>query len=136
MLPDPDVLFVGDGDVLTSAGPTSGLDACLHLVRADHGAAPANRVARACAVPPWREGGQARYAERPVPAAAGTGMAEAGHRALEHLDRPLTTADLAGRARMGPHTFRGSSGRGASGRGAPGRDAEPLPRNDSAGAAP
>src|SRR5882757_8677192 len=52
---DPEVLFVDDGDVLTSAGVASGIDVCLHLVRADHGSAVANRVARQCVAPPWRE---------------------------------------------------------------------------------
>ena len=66
---DPDVLFVDDGDVLTSAGVAAGVDLCLHLVRRDHGSEVANRVARRCVVPPWRDGGQAQFIERPVPAA-------------------------------------------------------------------
>ena len=64
---DDDVLFVDDGDVLTSAGVAAGVDLCLHLIRRDHGTAVANRVARRCVVPPWRDGGQAQFIERPVP---------------------------------------------------------------------
>ena len=63
------MLFVDDGDVLTSAGAASGVDLCLHLVRRDHGSEVANRVARRCVVPPWRDGGQAQYIEQPVPQA-------------------------------------------------------------------
>ena len=53
---DENVLFVDDGDVLTSAGLAAGVDLCLHLIRRDHGTAVANRVARHCVVPPWRDG--------------------------------------------------------------------------------
>ena len=61
---DPDVLFVDDGDVLTSAGVAAGVDLCLHIVRRDHGSEVANRAARRCVVPPWRDGGQAQFIER------------------------------------------------------------------------
>ncbi|MGH8877565.1 MAG: DJ-1/PfpI family protein, partial [Stackebrandtia sp.] len=60
---DPEVLYIDDGDVLTSAGQAAGLDLCLHLVRKDHGAAIANRVARRLDVQPQREGGQAQFIE-------------------------------------------------------------------------
>src|SRR6266498_2933125 len=70
---DPDVLFVDDGDVLTSAGAASGIDVCLHLVRKDHGSEVANHVARMCVAPPWRDGGQAQYIENPVPDATSHG---------------------------------------------------------------
>uniref|UniRef100_UPI00037E7B68 GlxA family transcriptional regulator n=1 Tax=Nocardiopsis lucentensis TaxID=53441 RepID=UPI00037E7B68 len=63
---DADVLFVDDGDVLTSAGAAAGVDLCLHLVRRDHGSEVANRAARTCVVPPWRDGGQAQYIEQPM----------------------------------------------------------------------
>ncbi|MFF9197762.1 GlxA family transcriptional regulator [Streptomyces sp. NPDC014779] len=102
---DPDVLFVDDGDVLTSAGAASGVDVCLHLVRRDHGAAVANQVARACVVPPWRDGGQAQYIEHPVPPPSGNGTSATRQWALEHLDEPLTLARLAGHARMSLRTF-------------------------------
>lgn len=102
---DPDVLFVDDGDVLTSAGAASGMDVCLHVVRSDHGSAVANRVARHCVVPPWREGGQAQYIEQPIPEEGATGTAATRAWALEHLDRPLALRELAARARMSPRTF-------------------------------
>ncbi|MFF9691332.1 GlxA family transcriptional regulator [Streptomyces sp. NPDC014623] len=102
---DPDVLFVDDGDVLTSAGAASGVDVCLHLVRKDHGTEIANRVARACVVPPWRDGGQAQYIELPVPEASANGTASTRQWALENLGEPLTLAELAGHARMSMRTF-------------------------------
>ncbi|MFE6158382.1 GlxA family transcriptional regulator [Streptomyces sp. NPDC056486] len=102
---DPEVLFVDDGDVLTSAGAASGVDVCLHVVRSDHGSAVANRVARHCVVPPWREGGQAQYIEQPIPDEGTTGTAATRAWALEHLDRPLALRELAAHARMSPRTF-------------------------------
>lgn len=102
---DPGVLFVDDGDVLTAAGVAAGVDLCLHLVRRDHGSEVANRVARLCVVPPWREGGQAQFIERPVPepSAATTSVTRAW--ALEQLHRPLSLSELAGHARMSVRTF-------------------------------
>ncbi|MFI6092840.1 GlxA family transcriptional regulator [Streptomyces sp. NPDC051218] len=102
---DPDVLFVDDGDVLTSAGAASGVDVCLHVVRSDHGSAVANRVARHCVVPPWREGGQAQYIEQPIPDEGAAGTAATRAWALEHLHRPLALRELAAHARMSPRTF-------------------------------
>ena len=67
VLVDENVLFVDDGDVLTSAGLAAGIDLCLHIIRRDHGAQVANAVARYCVVPPWREGGQAQFIDRQVP---------------------------------------------------------------------
>lgn len=75
MLLDADVLFVDDGTILTSAGAASGVDVCLHILRNDHGSELANKVARRCVVPPWRDGGQAQYIEQPVPDAAATSTA-------------------------------------------------------------
>ncbi|MDT9691348.1 helix-turn-helix domain-containing protein [Streptomyces sp. P9(2023)] len=102
---DEDVLFVDDGDVLTSAGAAAGVDLCLHLVRRDHGSATANAVARHCVVPPWRDGGQAQYIERPVPEPTTATTAPTRAWALERLDRPLTLTELAGHARMSVRTF-------------------------------
>ncbi|WP_405726766.1 helix-turn-helix domain-containing protein [Streptomyces sp. NBC_01537] len=102
---DPDVLFIDDGDVLTSAGAASGVDVCLHLVRRDHGSEVANRVARICVVPPWRDGGQAQYIERPVPETSANGTAAARQWALENLHEPLPLEDLAEQARMSLRTF-------------------------------
>jgi transcriptional regulator GlxA family with amidase domain len=102
---DADVLFVDEGAVLTSAGVAAGVDLCLHMVRRDHGSAVANRVARSCVVPPWRDGGQAQYVERPVPAAADTSTAGSREWALAHLDRPITLAELAANSGMSVRTF-------------------------------
>ncbi|MEU6382438.1 helix-turn-helix domain-containing protein [Streptomyces bauhiniae] len=102
---DPDVLFVDDGDLLTSAGAASGVDVCLHVVRRDHGAAVANDVARACVVPPWRDGGQAQYIQRPVPEEQVSGTSATRAWALERLHEPLSLTELAGHARMSRRTF-------------------------------
>ncbi|MFI2436715.1 GlxA family transcriptional regulator [Streptomyces sp. NPDC018693] len=102
---DPDVLFVDDGDVLTAAGVAAGIDLCLHLVRRDHGSEVANHVARLCVVPPWREGGQAQFIERPVPPPTDSGTATAREWALRELHRPITLAEFAERARMSTRTF-------------------------------
>jgi transcriptional regulator GlxA family with amidase domain len=100
---DADVLFTDDGDVLTSAGLSAGVDLCLHLLRLDHGSAVANRVARHCVVPPWRDGGQAQYIDRPLPTPRGESTAAARAWALEHLDADVPS--LARRAGMSLRTF-------------------------------
>ncbi|MFD7391977.1 GlxA family transcriptional regulator [Streptomyces sp. NPDC059852] len=102
---DPDVLFVDDGRVLTSAGAASGVDVCLHIVRTDHGSELANAVARRCVVPPFRDGGQAQYIEQPVPESGAASTAATRTWALEHLEEPLTLSDLARHARMSRRTF-------------------------------
>ncbi|MCX5329520.1 MULTISPECIES: GlxA family transcriptional regulator [unclassified Streptomyces] len=102
---DPDVLFVDDGRILTSAGAASGVDVCLHVVRTDHGSELANYVARCCVIPPFREGGQAQYIEQPVPELGATSTAATREWALGHLDEPLTLSDLAAHARMSLRTF-------------------------------
>ncbi len=103
---DPNVLYVDAGQVLTSAGTAAGIDLCLHLVRAEHGAAIANAVARRMVVPPHREGGQAQYVETPVPdSPAADDLGEVLDWAAGHLDQPLTVEALAGRALMSPRTF-------------------------------
>ncbi|GAA3338698.1 helix-turn-helix domain-containing protein [Amorphoplanes nipponensis] len=103
---DASMLYVDHGDVLTSAGTASALDACLHLVRGRLGAAAANRVARSLVVAPHREGGQAQYIERPLPAQAGTDpIAGVLEWALRHLAEPLTVERLAGVAHLSRRTF-------------------------------
>ncbi|MET0765024.1 MAG: helix-turn-helix domain-containing protein [Blastococcus sp.] len=102
---DPDVLFVDDGNVLTSAGVAAGIDLLLHLVRRDHGSEVANRVARRNVVAPWRDGGQSQFIERPVPEPGDSGTAATRTWVLERLGEPLTLADLAAHARMSVRTF-------------------------------
>lgn len=102
---DPDVLFVDEGRILTSAGAGAAVDLCLHLVRLDYGARVANAVARRCVVPPWREGGQAQFIERPVPEERDAGTAGARAWALAHLDRPIGIDDLAAQAAMSRRSF-------------------------------
>ena len=84
---DPDVLYVDDGDVLTSAGNAAGIDLLLHVVRRDHGAEVANRVARRNVVAPWRDGGQSQFSQGPDPS-RGCGADPCswpGHRRRPHL---------------------------------------------------
>jgi transcriptional regulator GlxA family with amidase domain len=102
---DPDVLFVDDGRILTSAGAASGVDVCLHLIRKDHGSELANAVARRCVVPPFRDGGQAQYIEQPVPEQGAASTAATRAWAVERLHEPLTLGDLAAHARMSLRTF-------------------------------
>jgi AraC family transcriptional regulator, transcriptional activator FtrA len=102
---DPDVLYVDDGDVLTSAGLAAGMDLCLHVVRGDLGADAATAIARWNVVPPHRDGGQAQYIDDPVPAAPGGGLAATRTWALERLHEPLTVDALARHAHMSPRTF-------------------------------
>ncbi|WP_043670287.1 GlxA family transcriptional regulator [Streptomyces xylophagus] len=102
---DPDVLFVQDGRMLTSAGAASGVDICLHIVRTDHGSELANAVARSCVVPPFRDGGQAQYIQQPVPDCGVTSTAATRDWALTHLDEPLALNDLARHAGMSLRTF-------------------------------
>jgi transcriptional regulator GlxA family with amidase domain len=100
---DPGVLFTDDGDVLTSAGLSAGVDLCLHLLRRDHGSEVANRVARHCVVPPWRDGGQAQYIERHVPPTDNASTAAARAWASEHLTTDVPA--LARHAGMSLRTF-------------------------------
>ncbi len=102
----PDVLYVDDGHVITSAGTVAAIDCCLHLVRQRHGADAANRVARLLVTPPHRQGGQAQYIEQPVPSLPSEhrlpGVMEW---AREHLSQPLSLDVLADVARMSRRTF-------------------------------
>ncbi|MFV2120749.1 helix-turn-helix domain-containing protein [Streptomyces sp. Act-28] len=97
---DPDVLYVDNGSVLTSAGKAAALDLCLHVVRLDHGSSVANAVARRLVVPPHRAGGQAQFVATPVPDRDDPPLAALFPWAIARLDRPLTVEDLARRARM------------------------------------
>ncbi len=97
---DPDVLYVDNGRVLTSAGKAAAMDLCLHLIRLDHGSAVANALARRLVVPPHRAGGQAQFVSTPVPAQDDHPLAELLPWILERLDQPLTVEDLARRANL------------------------------------
>jgi transcriptional regulator GlxA family with amidase domain len=102
---DPNVLFIDNGSVLTSAGVAAGIDLSLHLVRRDHGSEVANHAARLCVVPPWRDGGQAQFIEQPIPDNNASTTAATRVWALERLDEPLPLAELAAHARMSVRTF-------------------------------
>jgi AraC family transcriptional activator FtrA len=102
---DDSVLYIDDGDVLTSAGAAAGLDLCLHLVRQDFGAHIANQLARKLCVPAHRNGGQAQFVTRHVPETDDDSIAPVLEWATQHLDRPLTVAELARRAGMSQRTF-------------------------------
>ncbi|MFB7668143.1 helix-turn-helix domain-containing protein [Kitasatospora sp. NPDC056138] len=104
---DPDVLYVDDGDVLTSAGSAAGIDLCLHLVRRDHGAKVANTVARRFVVAPHRDGGQAQFIEAAVKPVEeeDDGVARSMQWALAHLSGPLTVPLLARQARMSDRSY-------------------------------
>ena len=102
---NPDVLFIDDGNVLTSAGVSAGIDLCLHVIRRDHGCEIANEAARSCVVPPWRDGGQAQYIRRPVAEPASTTTSHARVWALKHLHRPVVLAELAAQSNMSVRTF-------------------------------
>jgi transcriptional regulator GlxA family with amidase domain len=103
---DPDVLYVDDGDVLTSAGNAAGIDLLLHLVRRDHGADVANRVARRNVVAPWRDGGQSQFSAPDVLADdPGPGTAATRAFVLDRLGEPLPLDRLAAHAAMSVRTF-------------------------------
>jgi transcriptional regulator GlxA family with amidase domain len=102
---DADVLFVDDGEVLTSAGVGAGIDLCLHVIRRDHGSEVANRAARRSVVPPWRDGGQSQFIERPLPDLPDTSTAPTRAWALAHLHEPLGLSRLAREAGMSVRTF-------------------------------
>ncbi|WP_027943549.1 GlxA family transcriptional regulator [Amycolatopsis taiwanensis] len=102
---DPDVLYVDEGRVLTSAGKSAGTDLCLHVVRRDYGAAVANEIARRLVTPPHRDGGQAQYITTKVAKSSSDSLAPAMDWALSHLDEPITVDDLAARAHLTPRTL-------------------------------
>ncbi|MFF8970418.1 GlxA family transcriptional regulator [Streptomyces sp. NPDC014995] len=102
---EPDVLYVDDDPVITSAGTAAGIDACLHLVRKEQGPEVANRIARRMVVPPHRDGGQAQYIERPLPRSQCDTVGEVLVWMEQHLDEEVTVEQLAARAHMSPRTF-------------------------------
>ena len=102
---DPDVLYVRDGTVITSAGTAAGIDAALYLVRTELGSAVATTIARRMVVPPHRDGGQRQFIDRPVPASTAESLGPALTWMLEHLDEAFTVDDLARRSAMSSRTF-------------------------------
>ncbi len=101
---DPDALYVDEGEVMTSAGLSAGIDLSLHTIRKDFGAAAGERVARHMVAAPHREGGQAQFAKRP-PAEAGGSLEGTRRWAAERLERPLDVAAMSGHAGVSPRTF-------------------------------
>ena len=104
-LVDPDVLFVDEGAVLTSAGSAAGIDLGLHVIRQEEGAAVANAIARRLVVPPQRDGDQRQYVEHPMPPVQADTLHETLRWMSEHLGDDLTVEQLAARAHMSPRTF-------------------------------
>jgi transcriptional regulator GlxA family with amidase domain len=102
---EPDVLYVDEDPVITSAGTAAGIDACLHLVRKEQGPEVANKIARRMVVPPHRDGGQAQYIERPLPRSQCDTVGEVLVWMERHLDEEVTVEQLADRAHMSPRTF-------------------------------
>lgn len=100
-----DVLYVHDGNIITSAGSSAAIDSSLHLVRQDYGSEVANKVARSLVTPPHRDGGQSQYIEAPYQERAGKSVALVLDWAREHLDQPLTITQLAEQAGMSERTF-------------------------------
>ena len=103
---DPDVLYVDDDPIFSSAGTAAGIDTCLYLLRREHGASVANAVARRMVVPPHREGGQAQYVTAAVPEVDDTSrLRETLTWAQANLATDLTVDELAARALMSPRSF-------------------------------
>jgi transcriptional regulator GlxA family with amidase domain len=102
---DRNVLFVDDGNLITSAGTAAGIDACLHLVRRELGSEITNKIARRMVVPPQRDGGQRQYIDQPIPVRCSERFAPHLDWILGNLDQPHTVATLAARAHMSGRTF-------------------------------
>lgn len=103
---NPNVLYVGDGDIITSAGTAAAIDCCLHIVRLRHGAQAANQVARRMVVSPHRQGGQAQYIQQPVRDISGIDhFAKVLEWVMRNLDKPHSLDTLAERALMTRRTF-------------------------------
>ncbi len=102
---DPDVLYVRDGTVITSAGTAAGIDAALYLVRTELGSAVATAIARRMVVPPHRDGGQRQFIDRPVPTTTAESLGPVLEWMLDHLAESFTVDDLARMSAMSPRTF-------------------------------
>jgi transcriptional regulator GlxA family with amidase domain len=104
-LVDENVLYVEDGRIISSAGTAAGIDACLHLVRVEFGAAVAAAIARDMVVPPHRDGGQAQFIDRPMPECGSQPMEELLRWMVKNLDDEHPVQELAARVHMSPRTF-------------------------------
>jgi transcriptional regulator GlxA family with amidase domain len=102
---DPDVLYVDDGQVLTSAGSAAAIDLGLYIVRQADGVAVANAIARRMVVPPQREGGQRQYVETPVPSSEADTLEPLLSWMLAHLGDDMSVEALAARVHLSPRTF-------------------------------
>lgn len=102
---DRNVLFVDDGNLITSAGTAAGIDACLHLVRRELGSEVTNKIARRMVVPPQRDGGQRQFIDQPIPVRCSDGFAPHLDWIISNLDKPHTVGTLAKRAAMSTRTF-------------------------------
>jgi AraC family transcriptional activator FtrA len=102
---DPGVLYVDEGQLLTSAGSAAGLDLCLHLVRRDHGPDVANQIARRLVIPPHRDGGQAQFVQRPVDRRERNALSALMDTLHGRLDESFSIPQLAGMAAMSERTF-------------------------------
>lgn len=102
---DPDVLFVDDGAILTSAGSAAAIDLGLYIVRQSDGVAVANAIARRMVVPPQREGGQRQYVETPVPTHDAETLQPLLTWMLANLGEEMSVEDLAARVHLSPRTF-------------------------------
>ena len=102
---EPDVLYIDEGDVLTSAGSAAGIDLCLHIIRGDYGADIANAIARALVLPAHREGGQAQYIPRPLATRSDTSLAPLLDEVRAKLNTDWTAQAIADAAHMSPRTL-------------------------------
>jgi AraC family transcriptional regulator, transcriptional activator FtrA len=102
---DPDVLYVDEGQLLTSAGSAAGLDLCLHLVRRDHGSDTANHIARRLVIPPHRDGGQAQFVQQPVQKRERDALSPLMDAIRGRIHQSFTIAELARMAAMSERTF-------------------------------
>lgn len=102
---EPNVLFVDEGPILTSAGAAAGMDLCLHIVRRDLGVSAANEIARGLVTAPYRSGGQAQYLPTNSSIPRGETLAATREWVMTRLHQPLTIEALAAHARMSPRTF-------------------------------
>ncbi|MGB8856460.1 MAG: helix-turn-helix domain-containing protein, partial [Burkholderiales bacterium] len=99
------VLYVDEGNIITSAGSAAGIDACLHLVRRDFGPRVANIVARRMVIPPHREGGQAQYVQAPVSVRTESTVSSAIEWARHHINQPISITEMVARSAMSGRTF-------------------------------